>query len=377
MDQELLAAGTRIRDSMSPGMSQRELAESVGMTPDALSRALNGQRGFSSRELTKIAENLRTDLTWLITGQPNPHGMRLAARHLWDVQRRQHTNPGQDDDENALQKVRALYQDAYPDSPPASAALPKDPAEIRSRLGADFILTFAERVELELGIDVMRIPEIKTAYSLTIGERSVIVLPVTPNWFYNNWSLAHELGHLALGHQSDSDSPVANPAESEANGFAADILLPIELLNAQDWTEMTKQQLAAFVWRTGVSTPALRIRLEAQQLQPSSVILLALDHTTPSLLSGFGQNISGVMLADRRQKAATRRFPPSLLSSLTAGVESGRVSPDALAWALGVLVDEIEIEFPQLSSPAAARDYDRAMADRPSLGALLEGSPIR
>ena len=82
MDRELLAVGERIRASMPNGMRQRELAARVGMTPDALSRALNGQRGFSILELTRISDDLQTGLSWLITGRPDPHKVTFAARHL-------------------------------------------------------------------------------------------------------------------------------------------------------------------------------------------------------------------------------------------------------------------------------------------------------
>jgi len=51
--------GSRVRSAMQgAGMQQKQLAERVGMTPDALSRALNGQRGFAALELADIASVL-------------------------------------------------------------------------------------------------------------------------------------------------------------------------------------------------------------------------------------------------------------------------------------------------------------------------------
>ena len=73
--------GVRIRAAMPAGMSQRQLAERAGMTPDALSRALNGQRGLSPTEVAKIAETLGADTHWLITGAPDPFSLTVAARH--------------------------------------------------------------------------------------------------------------------------------------------------------------------------------------------------------------------------------------------------------------------------------------------------------
>src|SRR5690625_6117410 len=49
----------RVRTAMrSVAIQQKQLAERVGMTPDALSRALSGQRGFAAVELAAIAAEL-------------------------------------------------------------------------------------------------------------------------------------------------------------------------------------------------------------------------------------------------------------------------------------------------------------------------------
>lgn len=83
MDVELKEVGERIRSLLPLGMSQKRLAEKAGMTPDALSRALNGQRGFSSGELALIADHLGADVYWLITGRDDPRRVEIAARHTW------------------------------------------------------------------------------------------------------------------------------------------------------------------------------------------------------------------------------------------------------------------------------------------------------
>ena len=62
--------GSRIRAAMPRGMTQRQLADRAGMTPDAISRALNAQRGLSPIEVAAIATVLGADTHWLITGEP-------------------------------------------------------------------------------------------------------------------------------------------------------------------------------------------------------------------------------------------------------------------------------------------------------------------
>ena len=58
MDTQLIEVGQRIRSHLPAEMTQRGLAEAVGMKPDALSRALSAQRGFTLSEITRIARAL-------------------------------------------------------------------------------------------------------------------------------------------------------------------------------------------------------------------------------------------------------------------------------------------------------------------------------
>src|SRR5690625_5969486 len=75
----------RVRTAMrSVAIQQKQLAERVGMTPDALSRALSGQRGFAAVELAAIAAELDADVHELITGTADPHRLVLSARHSFD-----------------------------------------------------------------------------------------------------------------------------------------------------------------------------------------------------------------------------------------------------------------------------------------------------
>ena len=300
MDRELLAVGERIRASMPNGMRQRELAARVGMTPDALSRALNGQRGFSILELTRISDDLQTGLSWLITGRPDPHKVTFAARHLWDNRSRERSNPGQDDDQDVLDEIAGLYRNAYLDGTPASTALPADPADLRPALGPDFVRHFAELAEDKLGVDVVRIGGVSTDYSMTIGQRAVVVLTTTPNWFRSNWLLAHELGHLALGHHSNGAPTDA--AEAAANAFAAELLMPAATFRARSWQTMTVEDLARFLWSAGVSFRRWNARM-------SSLGIRVPDHLgtvmrQPDAHRGAAARIHRAEVAERQQAAA-------------------------------------------------------------------------
>jgi transcriptional regulator with XRE-family HTH domain len=368
----------RIRAMIPLGMSQRELAARAGMTPDALSRALSGQRGLSPAEVAKIAKTLGADTHWLITGGPDPFAIAIAARHAWDAASRERHNPGKDDDQPLLDQVIGLYRAAFPQGPTSSAELPDSPAAMRTLLGIDFVRDFADHVEQRLNVDVIRIPGLTTDYSLRIGGRGVVVLATQASWFRSNWSLAHELGHLALGHHSTYESARrVQQDERAADAFAAELLI-----SEQDVVEVgaldTEAALARAIWTLGISTEAMRNRVASARVQPKPAVTDALKSSTPRLLRANVHTLdnsgAGVdQVAAREQVSSARRVPLALLSALQSQTELGAASPIHLAWALDVPVDDIE--FPEADDSGA--EYERMLADRPSANhwrALIAGA---
>ena len=93
------------------------------MTADAFSRALNDKRQFSSIELARLADQIDTDLHWLITGQLDPHRISVAARHDFNHEARQRTIPGRAGDERTLTDIALAYRQAY--SEPEQWAAPR------------------------------------------------------------------------------------------------------------------------------------------------------------------------------------------------------------------------------------------------------------
>lgn len=367
MEQQVVAVGERIRSHLPAGLSQRRFAGLVDMTPDALSRALNGQRGFSSIELAKIADLLGVDMYWLVTGQEDPLRVTIAARHDWDPLLAVRLNPGREADEEILRRIAAVYREAYPEWAPASLKLPKDPARLRELLGERFVRRFAAQIELALGVDVIRVPEISTDYSLRVGGRSVILLVNTPNWFRNNWSAAHELGHLALGHHAGTAVQEAN--EPLADQFAAALLLPGRWMRKVQWSQLDVGALAQLVWEAGVSTEALRNRLRTLRISVPVEITAALHQPTQRLLRKHADALAGASagidaIVQREAESTGRTFPLRLLTDLARRVETGDADPGALAWALDVPIDEID--FPEPDEDAASRQYEQLIDTRPN-----------
>ena len=312
-------------DALEPRVPRKVFAQRVEMPPDALSRALSGQRGISSLELVRIAEALDADIHELVTGTPDPRRVVLAARHDFDRASGLRSVPSMKDDRETIESIRVAYEQA---SLPARDTVnaPADPGKMRELLGDGFSRPFIDRIESKLGVDVIRVAELGTAYTGTIGGRSVIMIPAKGNWFRENWDLAHELAHLAGLEQED-----------EANLFAAELLLPAALLESVTWANVSAQTVAEVLWETGVSTEALRNRLDALHL--SNVALRdSLNVPTQAVLrkARSWSHSFGDAITERMDSAGRRRFPIELQEAHEAKIEAGTLGVAFLAWMRGV-----------------------------------------
>jgi len=341
-----------------PDLPHREVAERAGMTPDAFSRSVNDKRQFASIELARIAEITGTDLHWLVTGQPDPSRLIVAARHNFDQATGLRSVPGRTHDEQVLADIALAYRQAYPrpeDQPDAAATWPKTAAAIRGALGDAFVRPFAKLLEERLGIDVVRVKELSTAYSFTVAGRPVIALPATGSWFYENWSMAHELRHLLNGDHDDSlSADDAAGREQACNAFAAELLLPADEIRAVDWESVSDAELARFIWDRGVSTAALRHRLEALLPQLPARVARWADSTTQRLLR-YHLPIDGELdaITTRMDEAAQRRFPLALQEAHLKQVEDGVIGKATLAWMLDVDPAELEVDSPEVAQADA------------------------
>lgn len=338
--------GDRIRPLLAQsGISQNQLASDVDMARDALSRAMTGKRGFSSIEVAAIAERLNVSVRWLITGRPDPNAMTSAARCAYNFDQGTYSNPGQDNDRLTLDNIQLAYTQAWPNGAPASKAVPQDPAQARTDLGDGFVRNLSEQIENVYDVDVVRTAEVSTDYALTIGDRCVMVIASTDRWFRENWSLAHELGHVAHGHAHGTAEDRAR-TEPAANAFAADLLLPEAQVRAVDWTQIDAPALGALLWEWGVSTEAVRHRLSTMHVVTSSAVDSWLSESTLAFLKQRALPASQWRdLVDRQRAATARRFPTDLILSHETAIASGRLTKATLAWMLGV--DPAKVSAPE------------------------------
>lgn len=335
------------------GMTQKVLAERAQMTPDAMSRALRGQRGFAAVELADIARALDEDVYYLITGEPDPSQLAFAARHSFDHETKTRSVDGLEEDKDVLAKIQTAFNLAGELS--ATPELPADPAKFREILGPAFVERFAERLE-ELGVDVVVLSELTTAYSFTVMSRKIIAVNGSGNWFNENWSIAHELAHHALGHENvRPGNDNVDVFEARANSFAAQMLLPEESMRAFDWHSTLCNDLADFLWESGVSTTTLSARLNTLSIVPSQEISEALNLKTQGVLRKYWSNSRHVQgsdkITDRMAGASMRCFPTWLRSAHLQRIESGKLNKSYLAWMLGTNEAELEVSSPAPVTP--------------------------
>lgn len=338
-------------EQVCPDELHKDIAQDIGMTPDAFSRALRGNRQFSSLELVRLAERLDADLHWLVTARPDPNRLSVAARHNFDHETGERDVPGRRDDEATIQNIAMAYRQAYRE-PEIYEALPVDPSKVRWLLGDDFVRPFAERLEQRLGVDLVRVPDVSTAYAFTVGGRRVLVVPATGNWFRENWSMAHELGHLALGHHDKGQSAdISEKHEAAANAFAAQLLLPEGVLSKFDWDTVGDSELADALWELGISIDALARRLNSVNGHVPRRVAFWAGHPTQRLLRRFlklDTPAGDDVITQRMDEAAQRRFPLALQEAHVAGIATGSLGKGTLAWMLGIDPDALEVDAPEV-----------------------------
>ncbi|KAB1642548.1 helix-turn-helix domain-containing protein [Gulosibacter chungangensis] len=347
--------GERVRAALErDGRTQNEVASEVGIAPDAFSRAINGKRGFGALELADIARALGVSVHWLITGERDPFELVLSARH--------ETKPGTFDrrvsgavaDESVLTNIALAYHQCGDQI--ESTSLPESLAELTEDLDGDFVPRFIEQIET-LGIDVIRVEQLSTAYSFQIDGRAVIALNSSGNWFHQNWSVAHELGHLIMKHENvmPGNGDVGR-LEAEANRFAAELLLPGSEMKLIDWATISKAEVADFLWDRGVSAAALSLRLQKLDLCISDEIVELLSQKTQGVIRRHSTEASSADINARMVGSTERKFPSWLIGAHVSAIAAGKVGKATLAWMLDVDVAGLDVEEPESPDLLSAND---------------------
>jgi len=330
-----------------PGVSQAELARRIKMAPSALSRIMTGKRGLAGSEIAALAAQLRVSTDWLLLGE-DPFPIALAARHDYAAGAYSSTL---DEETMSLVSGIALAYEQAGELPALDVAtqVPTDPAEVRRLLdlkfGKDWPRHFADAVERTFAVDVVK-AELAghSGLSLKLRNATVIIVPTQVFWGRQNWTIAHELWHVANGHFAALHDGAAADGESAANRFAKELLLPEQLIRATNWESISDAELSHFLWRSGASMQALSTRLMSLGL-PAPVCNEPLLSMLRRHVSVEGPSQDPVTA--RVRDAAARRFPTRLLVQH----EDSDQHPKTLAWMLGAPLEAGEDPY-ALPEPA-------------------------
>jgi hypothetical protein len=166
------------------------------------------------------------------------------------------------------------------------------------------------------------------------GERALLWVNGAQALVRRRFTLAHELGHLRLGHGGtpvDSAAILAgdtrDPREVQANAFAAELLAPRAGVRAMVSGEPGLETVAAIAGRYGISMLAALYRLVTLRLTTRA------DRLRAELEDGLGAWLNVPPFDDGLARVVMPRLPPG--SALAAALE-GRSSVAAVASAARV-----------------------------------------
>ncbi|MET8594078.1 XRE family transcriptional regulator [Streptomyces sp. NPDC005078] len=373
----------RVRKVMdAASVHQAAFAETVGLTPDKLSKSLNGVRRFTSLDLARIAEFGKTTVDWLLTGR-EPLRPAFAAR----TSAPEVDDQGRDRLRDLVERFTTAHEvldllGRSPDLPELPSvrsevtrhvdqgvALAEDALELLATAGVPTIsdLETSELVhvlERAFGVDVAKIdlPEgVDGAAWQSDGFRLIMIgrakVPTR-----QRFTLAHELGHILARDAQDllTETHLApgrqkDLTEIRANVFAANLLMPKdELSAAAGGRDLTDEELRSLVVGFKVSPSALAARLSQLGFIDAEVrgSMRELTAEACHLLTGQSD-----VFAARTAWAEAARLPFRPTRSLYEGYLAGETTLRPLAAYTGLEVDEIRAALepePENGTPSTA-----------------------
>lgn len=267
------------------GRTQADFARSIDLDPTKLSKALAGTRRFTPLELALIAEQGRRSVDWLLHGASERPSLAARAQEV--------------DVSDAAQKacVRAEELDYVSATLAAAGCVRQVPAlpsiRLRGRLIDQGAALAAEALELVASSGVGapeeqcdRLPEmIERVFGINVEIEALppgfdglswsrngfrlILISNSGSWTRQQFTLAHELGHILAGDAQDlrvdvdvmSSAMRRGDTEMRANSFAASFLMPERDVKESAAKNFDEDSFARMVGRLGVSPSALSWRL--------------------------------------------------------------------------------------------------------------------
>jgi len=259
------------------GLTQRDVAAKVGVTPSALSQTENKETRPSAKNLARLAALFEVSAVALAEQPEREIALQPQFRHLRRTPKREQRRAAQL--VNATVRVAETLRSDVGFPKPFSLSVPVDPdapiqevadaveqaaATTRDALGIPALEPLGESVVGSLeagGITIVRDSETDKnidAYSAIVGGLPVIVLDggAESVWDRDNFNLAHELGHLVM-HQGIEHTPGTKSVEAQAHRFAGAFLGPAPALQVELPDNLDWQRYLQLKRRWGLSIAAL------------------------------------------------------------------------------------------------------------------------
>ncbi|WP_380659309.1 helix-turn-helix domain-containing protein [Sinosporangium siamense] len=264
------------------GLTQGEFAVKAGLDPSKMSKSLSGVRRFTSLDLARIADLGRVTVDWLLGADPVVSSM--AAR----VSTRSSAADSAVEEAERLAQIRAdlgflgYQQEVATLTLPSKAKRAVDQGHELARNALDHARVremlpwrhrdLASLAEDVFGVDVriVRLPDGFDGLAYVDHQTSLMVVGTSEVPARQRFTVAHELGHLLArddqGLRVDADLNDAthkqHPSEIRANAFAAEFLLPQDILRQEiSMGDQTLASLAGMACRWWVSPSTLAWRL--------------------------------------------------------------------------------------------------------------------
>lgn len=343
-------------------MSQRAVAERLGIDETKLTKSLRGVRKFSSLELALIAELGMRSVEWILHGE-TPRAWAFAHRAVL-LDREAADSAGRDVVASVAERYDAAIDLGFV---PAAVELPAKRKFSRyideaNSLAAEAYRMLSVRlcgletselmsaVEEAFGVNVIvaALPYDCDGLSYEDSGFRAIVLASTDRTQRQRYTLAHELGHLLWGDARDVvveeniDRKSKSHDESRADVFAASFLMPASEIREALGESSAEDAFAELVWAFGVSPVSMAWRLLNLQL---------IDEVTQARLgrrsSSAVANELGVVddQLRRGQQSALSRPPSRLLAFYTDAYLNGDIGVGPLAALLHWTRDEVAAFF--------------------------------
>ncbi len=121
-----------------------------------------------------------------------------------------------------------------------------------------------EHLQKTIDLSVMRAPLTDKVSGLLVVctdlEKESVVIGFNPDkpWCHRRFTIAHEIGHIMMNHTCSGNSGDKSHNETEANNFAAELLIPTKLIK-DDFKKLQNIPELAKLYRVSAEAMAIKI----------------------------------------------------------------------------------------------------------------------